>query len=49
MTTAFPPGVNHGKDEPHFLQDDVAKYFAPGISNLPTESFPLVHSDLPEQ
>ena len=44
VTTKFlPPFVSHGSDEPQILQNDVAKYFDSGSSNLLTDSSPLSH------
>jgi len=40
-TTALPVFPNHGKNEPQFLQNDVAKYLVSLGSYLPTNSLPL--------
>jgi hypothetical protein len=39
--TAFPDCVSHGRDDPHCLQNVVAKYLASGSSNLATNSSPF--------
>lgn len=43
MMTAFLLFVSHGKDEPQFLQNEVAKCFASGNSNRSTNSAPFIH------
>ena len=45
--TTWPLFDNHGNDDPHVLQNEVAKYFVSGGSYRPTFSSPLSHLKSP--